>query len=313
MATSSTLRKDAGNDPRRSLPADSKSLTTQVLTAGQEDEVLAFLNARPTHTVFMVGMIRDNGLESIFNRGTFYACRNLEGKLEGVALIGHATLIEAQTEAALQAFASVAQNCQSTHMIMGEMEKVEGFWNYYAEGGQAPRLACRELLFEQRWPVEVREVVRGLRLATLDDLELVMLVQAEMAFAESGINPMETDPLGFRTRCGRRIEQGRVWVLVENGRLIFKADIMSDTSEVIYLEGIYTAPEDRGKGHGLRCLSQLSRNLLARTKSICLLVNELNQAAHGFYQKAGYKMTALYDTIFLQRTSSISSVPATSK
>ena len=311
MSTTSTLRRIVGTNPQGLLPTDSGALTVQTLTAGQEDEVLAFLNARPTHTVFMMGMIRDNGLQSIFNRGTFYACRNVEGKLEGVALIGHATLIEARTEAALQAFAIAAQDCQHTHMIMGEMERVEGFWNYYSEAGQAPRLACRELLFEQRWPVQVLEMVRGLRPATLDDLELVMPVQAEMAFAESGINPMETDPLGFRLRCGRRIEQGRVWVFVENGRLIFKADIMSDTSEVVYLEGIYIAPEERGKGYGLRCLSQLSRNLLARTKSVCLLVNELNQAAHGFYQKAGYKMTALYDTIFLQQSSSVSSVAAT--
>jgi predicted GNAT family acetyltransferase len=71
------------------------------------------------------------------------------------------------------------------------------------------------------------------------------------------------------------------------------------------------APEERGKGYGLRCLSQLSRDILARTKSVCLLVNESNQAAHGFYQKAGFKMTALYDTIFLKKTASVSSVPVT--
>ena len=300
MITASPLRKIAGTMPQFA-PADFKALTVQALTNGHKDEVLAFLSARPTHTVFMAGMIRDNGLESPFNRGTFYACRNGEGQLEGVALIGHATLIEARTEAALQAFANEAQNCRRAHMIMGEREKVESFWNCYEGGGQAPRLACRELLFEQRWPIEVREAVRGLRPATLDDLELVMPVQAAMALAESGVNPMQTDPFGFRLRCGRRIEQGRVWVLVENGKLIFKADIISDTSEVVYLEGIYVAPEERGKGYGLRCLSQLSRNLLARTKSVCLLINELNQEAHSFYKKAGYKLTALYDTIFLQK------------
>lgn len=302
MLTSSTLRKIA-RPPARPIHMDAVALDTQVLTAGHEAEVLAFLNLRPAHTVFMMGMIRDNGLESEFNRGTFYACRNAEGNLEGVALIGHATLIEARTEAALQAFARVAQNCQHAHMIMGEMEKIESFWSYYAEGGQSPRRACRELLFEQRWPVEAREPVRGLRLATMDDLELVMPVQAQMAFEESGINPMEIDLLGFRQRCARRIEQERIWVLVEAGQLIFKMDIISDTPEVVYLEGIYVAPQARGKGYGLRCLSQLSRNLLTRTQAICLLVNELNQSGHAFYRKAGYKRTALYDTVFLQQTS----------
>jgi predicted GNAT family acetyltransferase len=284
-------------------PGAVASLLAQPIKNEDKDEVFAFLAVRPLHTVYISGLIRDNGLESPLNRGKFYCCRNEEGQLEGVALIGHATLIEARTEAALQTFAAMAQTCKRAHMIMGESEKIQTFWNFYADGGQSPRLACRELLFEQRWPVEVRKEVRGLRRATLRDLEMVLPVQAEMAYEESGVNPMEKDPNGFRLRCARRIEQGRVWVLIENGRLIFKADIMSDTAEVVYLEGIYVAPEERGNGVGRRCLSQLTRNLLARTKSVSLLVNEQNQMASEFYLKAGFKMRAHYDTIFLQQAS----------
>jgi len=265
-------------------------------------EVLAFLSERPLHTVYLSGYILDNGIVSPLNRGSFYGYRNLEGKLEGVALIGHATLFEIRSGEALAAFARLAQSHTRTHMLMGEIEKVENFWNLYGAGGQAPRLMCRELLFEQRFPVEVKKPVRGLRRATLRDLEMLLPVHAEMAREESGVNPMEKDPNGFRLRCARRIEQGRVWVLIENGRLIFKADIVSDTSEVVYLEGIYVSPEDRGQGTGLNCLSQLTRHLLARTKVVSLLANELNQAASAFYLKAGFKLRAHYDTIFLQQT-----------
>jgi predicted GNAT family acetyltransferase len=266
-------------------------------------EVLDFLSERPLHTVYMAGAVLDNGLVSPLNRGTFYGYRNAEGQLEGVALIGHATLFEARSDEALAAFASLAQQCSRTHMLLGEMDKVSNFWSRYAEGGQSPRLMCRELLFEQKFPVEVKKPVRGLRRATLRDIEMILPVQAEMACEESGINPMEKDPNGFRLRCARRIEQGRVWVLIENGCLIFKADIMSDTAEVVYLEGIYVAPEERGNGIGRRCLSQLTRNLLARTKSVSLLVNEQNEIASEFYLKAGFKMRAHYDTIFLQQAS----------
>jgi GNAT superfamily N-acetyltransferase len=287
------------------------SLQAELLTNDHKAETLAFLSERPLHTVYLAGYILDNGVVSPLNRGSFYGYRNSEGRLEGVALIGHATLFEARTPEAVAAFAQLAQGCSRSHMLLGEMEKVESFWDHYAAGGQSPRLMCRELLFELRFPVEVKKPVKGLRRATLRDLEMILPVQAEMARLESGINPMEKDPQGFRMRCARRIEQGRVWVLVEDGQLIFKADIMSDTPEVVYLEGIYIAPEERGKGYGLRCLSQLSRHLLAHAKSICLLVNEMNEAAHGFYQKAGYKMTALYDTIFLQQSSAAASAPAT--
>src|SRR6185436_20691196 len=67
---------------------------TSRLTDADEEEVLNFLSRRPIHTVAMVGFIHDNGLVSTLNRGTFYGCRNYEGNLEGVALIGHATLLE---------------------------------------------------------------------------------------------------------------------------------------------------------------------------------------------------------------------------
>jgi ribosomal protein S18 acetylase RimI-like enzyme len=279
----------------------SRFLEVEVLTNEHKAETLAFLAERPLHTVYLAGYILDNGVVSPLNRGSFYGYRNSAGRLEGVALIGHATLFEARSAKALAAFASLAQNCSRTHMLLGEMEKVETFWGCYAEGGQAPRLMCRELLFELRFPVLVKKPVRGLRRATLRDLELVMPVQAGLAEAESGINPLEKDPQGFRIRCARRIEQGRVWLLMENGRLIFKADVLSDTPEVVYLEGIYVDPEERGHGTGIRCLSQLSCNLLARAKAVSLLVNEQNEEAVAFYLKAGFKLLSQYDTIFLQQ------------
>ncbi|HEX8650966.1 MAG TPA: GNAT family N-acetyltransferase [Pyrinomonadaceae bacterium] len=278
-------------------------LRVELLTDSTEAEVLNFLGARPIHTVVMAGYIRDNGLESPFNRGTFYGCRSAGGQLEGVALIGHVILVEARGVAALKAFARLAQTYTRAHMTMGEQERVASFWSYYAEGGLAPRRLCRELLFEQRWVEGPHDLVRGLRQANLDDLSLVMPVHAEMAAAESGINPLESDPSGFRLRLARRIEQGRVWVWVQEGRLIFKADVISETPEVNYLEGVYVNPSERGRGYGLRCMSHLSRILLARTKALCLLVNEENQEAINLFYKAGYKVHSYYDTIFLQQQS----------
>ena len=90
-----------------------------------------------------------------------------------------------------------------------------------------------------------------------------------------------------------------MWVLVENGRLIFKADVQADTPDVIYLEGVYVSPAERGTGVGRRCLTQLSQNLMTRTKAVCVLVNEENERAHAFYRLCGYKLRGVYDTIFL--------------
>ncbi|MGH9969338.1 MAG: GNAT family N-acetyltransferase [Pyrinomonadaceae bacterium] len=283
-----------------SIPFLENEVNATRLSGDCEAEVLRFLAQRPLHTVAMTGFIQDNGLVSPLNRGTFYGCRNRRGELEGVALIGHATLMETKTDRALQAFAELARKCTTTHMIMGEQRRIDEFWGYYSGDGQAMRRACRELLFELTFPVQVREEVPELRLATLQDIDLVMPVHAQMAFEESGIDPMETDALGFRERSVRRIQQGRTWVWIEQGKMIFKADVISDTADVIYLEGVWVAEEKRGAGQGLCCMSQLARNLLQGSMSICLLVNENNRAAQAFYERAGFKLRALYDTVFLQ-------------
>jgi predicted GNAT family acetyltransferase len=284
------------------LPEADVTVDVIELTEDDRNEVLAFLAERPVHTVCLAGFIRDNGLVSPHNRGTFYGCRNSEGRLEGVALIGHATLIEARTVRAMEEFGLVAQGYQRTHMILGEKDKVEQFWNYYADEGQEMRLACRELLFELRYAMQVRDEVDGLRRATLEDLDKIAPVQASMAEEESGKNPMEIDPDGFLARCARRIEMGRVWLLEEDGRLVFKADIQADTPDVVYLEGVWVNPSERGKGIGRQCLRQLCQDLLVRTKSVCVLVNEENQRAHTFYRMCNFKMRGVYDSIFLQQT-----------
>ena len=280
---------------------DVQTINVERLANRDEAEVLHFLSQRPIHTVAMMSLIRDNGIVSPFNRGIFYGCRDLRGQLEGVALVGHATLMETVSDRALAALAQVARECPNTHLIMGEKDRVADFWSHYSEAGRRQRLACREWLFELSWPIEAREPVQGLRPAKPEELELVMPIQAELAFAESGINPLQTDPEGFRQRCLRRIEQGRTWVVVENGLLVFKADVISKTPEVIYLEGIWLRDDRRNQNLGTRFMSELMRRLLEDTKSICLLVNEANEWAQGFYRKCGFHFRATYETIFLPR------------
>src|SRR5882724_1006274 len=280
---------------------ESEPLTVEELRTEQETEVMEFLSERPGHTFGMAGLIRSNGLVSPHNRGSFYACRDKDGRLQGVAMIGRYILFETRSDAAIEAFARLAQDCRSAHMLLGERGKVGTFWEYYGDRGQAARRYCREWLFELRWPVEVREAVPGLRLATVDDLDLVVPAHAQTALYESGIDPLAADPEGFRKRCSRRIEQGQTWVWVEDGRLMFKTEVLTDTPEVAYLEGVWVDPAERGKGVGLRCMSQLTGELLSRTASVCLLVNERFQQAQGFYKRAGYKIISHYDTIFLKK------------
>lgn len=283
------------------LPLDAREGRVEALDGCDPNEVLEFLEERPVHTAYLAGLLRDNGISSPLNRGTFFGYRNADGLLEGVALIGHATLMETSSDQALRAFAMKAQECSSVHLIMCEENRIEKFWDYYAISGQQMRRACRELLFELRWPTEaISQKVVNLRLATVDDLDLLVPVHAEMALDESGVDPREVDPEGFIQRYVRRIEQGRTWVLTENGKLIFKVEVVTETPATSCIEGVWVNPEFRGQGYGKRCISQLARMLLWRTRSLCLFVNDENEDAQRFYKQVGYHMRSVYDTIFLK-------------
>lgn len=280
---------------------EDSSLAVTPLDDSHRDEVLAFLDQRPKHTFMMGGLVRDNGVVSPLNRGTFYACRGPRGTLAGVSLIGEITMVEARTDAALKTLARRTQGVPNIYMIIGEHGQTSRFWEYYAKDGQEMRLCGRELLFELRCPVAAHPPVPGLRPATPAELEPLMAVHAEMALTESGVNPLAVDPEGFRRRCARRIERGRTWAYAKEGRIVFKADVVSETPEITYLEGVYVRPAERGRGHGVRCLSQLSRHLLAHAQAVCVLVNERNRAAQSLYRKALYKLDGVYDTVFLHQ------------
>jgi hypothetical protein len=161
-------------------------MPAKFLNDSSKPEVLDFLEQRPAQTAMLSGLIRDNGLSSDLNRGDFFGCRNEHGELEGVALIGHATLFEARSERALYSLANRAQNCTGTHMLMGEQDGVQMFWEFYAGRQAQMRKSCREHLLELRPPVELSEEVRGLRLATPEDLDAIVPIHARMAFEESG-------------------------------------------------------------------------------------------------------------------------------
>ena len=293
------------NEVRESRMSDAFAFASELnpvelLTENERTEVLNFLKARPVHTVIMTSFIHDNGMENADNRGSFYGYRNSAGELEGVALIGHATVIEARTEEALEAFALKAQTSETPiKLMMSHGDAIERFWKYYAINGQKPLHNFKELLFELNFPFPVQNCEWNVRPATADELEEVAQAQAAAAFLETGIDPMLKDREGFLKRCLKRIEMGRTFVVFENGKLIFKVDIMSESETVAYLEGFYVAEEYRGREIGAKCLAKVSLNLLNRFQHICGLSNAEFTGVHRSLAKAGYKNTDFCQTIFV--------------
>jgi ribosomal protein S18 acetylase RimI-like enzyme len=265
---------------------------------GSEDQILSALSGDSLTNVIMAGFIGDNGFVNPLNRGRFCACRDEQNKVEGVALIGHTILFEAFSDRTIETFAALARRQSSPHLLMGERKAVERFGSYYFAEHESPRLVCPILWLEQRQPFAKSGELSELRSATREDLELVVQAQAAMAVEISGVDPLKQDPAGFCERYLRRIEQKRVWVLIENGRLIFKADVIAQTPQISYIEGVYVTAEQRGKGVGSRCVRELGRILLDHSKAIYLFVENKNTRTKAFYLNLGFTVAGQYDLVY---------------
>jgi ribosomal protein S18 acetylase RimI-like enzyme len=276
-------------------------LTSSVITPlsqGKEATVLSVLSRPSLTNVIMSGFIRDNGLASPLNRGCFYACHNDQKKLTGIALLGHTMLFEAFDEGATEAFARLARQNPSPHLLMGERTAVRQFWNNYAIGAESPRLINPIVFLQRREPFKTHHSVTGLRLATHDDLEQVVRAHAAMAFETSGVDPLTKDAVGFRQRYLRRIEKKRVWVLMKRERLVFKTDITAESGDVAYLEGVYVSPDERGKGLGRSCLEAIGCELLQRKRAIYLFTQNENARLQSFYFNLGFSIAGHYNLLY---------------
>lgn len=304
MSTHATNRPRPAGTPDAPAPRSARARGRDQwgvtrMRAGEESEALEFLSRRPLNTVIMAGLIRDNGLDSPCNRGSFYACRDAAGALAGVALVGHVTLFEARHSGALLALAKSARPAHGLHAVVGESEGVRLFCAHHAGPGKSRLKVRRELFLVLNETRLAGEAVCDLGPASLARLPSIVSASAELAESATGFNPLLADPEGFRRRVARRVEQGRVWTWFEDGRLMFKIDVAAETPEAIYLEGLYVSPGARGRGHGLRCFSQLSSILLRRARALCLLVDEGNAAARALYGRLGFVTHCAYERVSL--------------
>ena len=104
------------------------------------------------------------------------------------------------------------------------------------------------------------------RLARPEELSEIAEAQAAIALMECGVDPMDRDREGFMRRV-LRIEQNRVFVVYEDNKLIFKADIIAETTDS-FIGRVYVAPEYRGQGID-PAACKLTLNLLKRVQNVC--------------------------------------------
>jgi uncharacterized protein len=183
-------------------------------------------------------------------------------------------------------------------MLIGEARAVSELWE--ATRSRLPR--AREdrpgqpvfVIRDPPPPVETR-----LRPATPDDLEVLLPACAAAHEQELGVDPMSRDPEGFRWRTRTQIEQGRSWLWIDDGVILFKAEASAWTPSAVQLQQVWVDPSARRLGNGTRGLSELCRRLLESVPAVCLFVRAENIPAIRLYETIGMQHVLDYRSLLL--------------
>lgn len=224
--------------------------------------------------------------------GRFAAVTNGDGAIVALCHSG-ANLVPSGE--GCEAFAPVAVRSQA-RMIIGEARAVDAVWQA-AEDGLPPAREDRP-----RQPVyAIRDRPppgeSGLRAARPNDLEILVPACAAAHELELGIDPLSRDADGFRWRTSSQIEDGRSWLWVEDGVVLFKAEASAWTPRAVQLAQVWTDPGARGHGYATRGLADLCRLLLDWVAVVTLFVRSENEAAIGLYEKVGMRKVLEYRSV----------------
>jgi uncharacterized protein len=195
------------------------------------------------------------------------------------------------------AFADVAVRARA-RMLIGEERAVTALW----EAARTHLPAAREdrpgqPVYRISTPPEPGRT--GLRPATPADLDLLVPACALAHEGELGVDPLRRDADGFRWRTRAQIEEGRSWLWVEDGVILFKAEASAWTPGAVQLQQVWTDPEARGAGNADRGLRDLLRLLLERVPTVCLFVRADNAEAIRLYDRVGMEHVLDYRSVLL--------------
>jgi uncharacterized protein len=255
------------------------------VTEPSKEQVLEFCALAPVERVFLEDVAR-RGL------GRFYGVQDVSGALIALCHAG-ANLVPSGPGSG--AFASTVSRNRS-RMIIGESGAVTELW----DAARAALPPARE--DRPRQPVyAITEPPpaggTGLRAATHADLDRLVPACAAAHQLELNLDPLARDADAFRWRTEAQIDEGRSWIWLEDGVILFKAEASAWTPQAVQLQQVWVDPEARGRGHGSRGMRDLVRLLLGTTPTVTLFVRAENTPAIATYEAIGMQKVLEYRSI----------------
>jgi predicted GNAT family acetyltransferase len=271
----------------------------RVLGDADVPTALAILNDDAVANVFVISRIEAAGLEP----------RRLGAQIWGYGPGRHVTslcysganLVPVNgDEQAIEEFAAYAlrqgRRCSS---IVGPADEVTSIWRHLSRAWGPPREErLRQPLMATTTPplVDPDPQVRRVR---LDELDLLMPASVAMFTEEVGISPVASDGGAmYRARVRELVAAGRAFARIEEGRVVFKAEVGAATSAACQIQGVWVDPALRGRGLSVTGMAAVV-NLCLRdlAPAVSLYVNDFNARARRSYERVGFKRVGMFASV----------------
>jgi len=226
------------------------------------------------------------------------------GYLEGDELVSAchvgANLVAVQaTPDAVAAFADhAAASPRACSSLVGPAAVVLAMWERLEPAWGPAREVRPEqpfMVIDRPSPIAADPAVRRM---TLDDFDVVYPASVAMFTEEVGVSP-ETDGAGYyRARVAQLITAGWSFARIEDGRVLFKAEVGLATPQACQIQGVYVDPSARGLGLAAPGMAAVVRAALSDIAPVVsLYVNAGNTAARAAYVRAGFVQAATFATV----------------
>ena len=201
----------------------------------------------------------------------------------------------------MRAFADQAlrttRRCSS---LVGRADLVLPMWERLQHGwgparGVRDRQPLLALTGRPRSAVDPR--VRRVR---AEELDAYLVAAIDMFIGEVGIDPRAGDGgRGYRRRVAGLIAAGQAYARFEDGQVVFKAEIGSQSPKVGQIQGVWVHPEWRGHGVGTAGTAAVAAAVLDGGRVASLYVNSFNTVARSAYARVGFVEVGTFATVLL--------------
>ncbi|HZY01664.1 MAG TPA: GNAT family N-acetyltransferase [Dermatophilaceae bacterium] len=272
----------------------------RALTTADRDQALEVC-ARDTRTnVFVAARILDGGLATSPGAVLGYA----EGSGLQAICWASANLVPVGCDGpALAAFASRLRrwrhHCSS---VFGPSEMVLPLWEALRPSWGEPRaVRARQPVLATAGPLPPGTPIDPqVRPARVDEVDLVMPAAAAMFAEEIGYPPYRGSGHLYRQGIASLIRQGRTFVRVNDGEVVFKADVGSVALGVAQVQGVWVAPRWRGQGLAVPAMAAVVEQVTTEIAPVVTLyVNDFNTPARTTYARVGFTEIGSFATVLM--------------